>query len=164
MASPEHFWTYWLPHYVGIVWEGLFSIWLLLTPVAVLLVRWPHYAAVGRLWLGALNRLLAFGSLLWAAFNALELLFSWYAQGYFVQYVFVDRYTALHWWASWRVAFLLLASQLFWLRRWRNNRMLTVVLLLGWLGSSFVLYWQLSYNDYLPSSWPLTYWLTYFFP
>lgn len=86
MASSELFWTYWLPHYAGIVWQRLFASWLLLTPVALLLMLWPRYAVGSRRWLGALNHLLAFGSLLWVTINVLEFLVDWYSQVEFVQY------------------------------------------------------------------------------
>lgn len=164
MSFAELFWTYWLPHYVGIVWLKLATAWILLSPVALLLTLWPRYATFGRKWLAILNLLLASGGLLWITAITIEFVHAWYSQAEFEQFAFINRYTGPYWWTAWRFVFLMTLAQLFWVRRCRNSWVLTILLLFGWLVSSFVEAWQLAHNDYLPSSWPLAHWLPYFLP
>jgi hypothetical protein len=164
VSSSGLFWTYWLPHYTGLVWQVLATAWILLSPVALAVALWPRYANFGRRWLALLNLLLASSGLLWIVSITTEFVRSWYPQGTFVQFAFINYDTGPYWWAAWRFVFLMITAQLFWVRRCRSSRVLAAMLLLGWLISGFIVVWQLAHNDYLPSSWPIGKWLPYFLP
>jgi hypothetical protein len=164
LSSTELFWTYWLPHYAGLVWQVLATAWILLSPAALVVALKPRYAIFGRRWLVVLNLLLVSSGLLWIISTSTEFVHAWYSQVEFEQFAFIDHYTGPYWWVVGRFGFLMILAQLFWVRLWRNSWAPTFLLLLGWLGSGFIAVWQLAHNDYLPSSWPIGKWLSYFLP
>lgn len=153
-----------MPHYAGLTWKNLATTWILLSPAALLVTLWPQYATFGRIWLPILNLLLASSGLLWIVSVTTEFVHAWYSQVESEQFAFIDLYTGPYWLAFGRFGFIMTLAQLFWVRRWRNSWALSVLLILGWFGLSFIVVWQLSHNDYLPSSWPIGKWLSYSLP